>query len=77
MPLLHGYQQRLPGQDDAGPGTGQDRGDDGDGTTNDGFQDALVPHEVIVDIEPVMSLCARGEFATSQSSSGFGFRPGE
>lgn len=65
MPLLHGYQQRLPGQDGAGARAGQD----GEGTTDDGFQDTLVPHEVMVDTKPVTDLCAGGEFATSPSSS--------
>ena len=61
MALLHRYQQWLPGQERTRAGAGQDGGGHGDGTKDDGFQNALVPHEVIVDTEPVTNLCAGSE----------------
>ena len=57
MPLLDGHQERLPGQHGARAGAGEDGGGDGERTTDDGCQNALVPHEVIVDTEPVRDLC--------------------
>ena len=68
MPLMHGHQQRLPAQDGAGAGADQDGCGHGDGTTDDGFQDAPVAHEMNVDTEPVTNLCAGREVPGTASA---------
>lgn len=60
MPLLDGHQQGLPGQDRAGATPGENTGGHGDGTTEDGPEDALVAHEMNVVTEPVTNLWASG-----------------
>ena len=57
VPLLDGYQQRLPGQERAGAGPGQNGGGHSHGTTDDGSQDAVVAaHKMSVDTKPVTNL---------------------
>ena len=68
MSLLHGYQQRPPAQDGAGAGADQDGCRHSDGTTDDGFQDAPIPHEMNVDTEPVTNLCAGREVPGTASA---------
>jgi RNA polymerase-binding transcription factor DksA len=62
MPLVDGNEQWLPGEQRAGAGPDERGRGHGDCPTDDGAEEVLVRHVLIVGTQPVKDLCAAQEY---------------